>query len=445
MTDEDVSRDTQAPLTVEESRRATILAVLPMTPPDTSTGYAADLAALERRAHALSGAVDAALRTVVPDPTAVRACGRVLGLNKNLAWKLVNLAAAPDIATVLSSLPGKRGWQKTMEAFAESDCDEALIEELQAAIAGFDREIADRGIDRTTLTAMAAGGLDSDRSRDEYRRLREQAMLANRTLWGTAADVLGSTYVLTRSGTDDLLDILSLSWFHGLHRTGPGPRCRVFMATSSYSDRAEDAVLGEAIARSEVPCLIPELSSADAADELIVRHHADKDHVFLAGAGTSPSRGIDLVFGERLEKAAYIHARHEREVGTFGTTIHIPCSWTVLEVLVERSIPLGDSPEAATYSQVSGPAVRNHWIDVQRLPMAEGVRSGLHVDLPGELREARKSHQKMLTFAAKATGRSLADFMAHQIVVPFPVLSSNLLLRTILSPAPRSGSRRSKA
>ncbi|MDA0975495.1 MAG: hypothetical protein O2927_05960, partial [Planctomycetota bacterium] len=169
------------------------------------------------------------------------------------------------------------------------------------------------------------------------------------------------------------------------------------------------------------------------------------DHVFLEGAGTSPSRGIDLVFGERLEKAAYIHARHEREVGTFGTTIHIPCAWAVLEVLVERSIPLGDSPEAATYSQISGAAVRNHWIDVQRLPMAEGVRSGLHVDLPGELRDARKSHQRMLTFAAKATGRSLADFTAHQIVVPFPVLSSNLLLRTILSPAPRSGSRRSTA
>ncbi|MFM1832576.1 MAG: hypothetical protein RLZZ461_892, partial [Planctomycetota bacterium] len=106
-----------------------------MTSPDTSTGYAADLVALQQRAEAMSVALDAALRSLVPDPTAVRACGRVLGLNKNLAWKLVNLAAAPDIATVLSSLPGKRGWQKTIEAFRESECDESLLDDLQAALA----------------------------------------------------------------------------------------------------------------------------------------------------------------------------------------------------------------------------------------------------------------------------------------------------------------------
>ena len=100
----------------------------------SNTGYAADLAALERRATALSAATDAAIRTVVPDPTAVRACGRVLGLNKNLAWKLVNLAAATDIATVLSTLPGGRGWQKTIVALTQSNCDPGLVEDLREAI-----------------------------------------------------------------------------------------------------------------------------------------------------------------------------------------------------------------------------------------------------------------------------------------------------------------------
>jgi hypothetical protein len=261
-------------------------------------------------------------------------------------------------------------------------------------------------------------------------------MLANRMLWGTAAQMSSATYVLTRAGTDDLLDILSLSWLHGLHRTGPGPRCRIFMATSAFSDQAEDAIVGEAIVRTGVPCLIPELSSSAATDEVIVHRHDDKDHVVFEGAGTSPTRTIDLVFAERLEKAAYIHARDPREIGTFGVKVHIPCAWAVLELLIERSIPWHDAPEAAAYSQVSGPAIRNHWSELQRLPMAEVVRSGLHVDLPNDLREARGAHQRLLTYAARTTGRSLADFTTHQLAVPYPVLSSNLLLRSILPPAP---------
>jgi len=412
-----------------------------MTPTAPDTGYAADLTALEGRGRTLSAAVGAALRSTVPDATAVRACGRALGLDKNLAWKIVNLASAADIATVLSCLPGRRGWRKTIEALAASACDPRLVEDLRIAIAAFDDEIATRGIDRTTLAAMAAGGLDSERSLTEFRRLREQATLANAVLWGTEACVSGATYLVVPSSDDDerdLLDILSLSWRHGLHRTGPGPRCRVFMATSAYAVDDSDAVLGAPLSTDGPPRLIPELSSPTAARELHIHRHDGRSHVFLDGAGTSPTRPIDLVFAERLPRAAYVHARQDGELGTFGAAQHLPSRWAVLEVLVHRSIAWSESPEAATYSQITGPAPRNHWSDVQRLPMAEIVRSGSPVDLPDELRDHRERHRRILTFAAERLDRSLADFTAHQVVVPFPVLSSNLLLRWRLpSPPPR--------
>lgn len=402
----------------------------------SNTGYAADLAALERRATALSAATDAAIRTVVPDPTAVRACGRVLGLNKNLAWKLVNLAAATDIATVLSTLPGGRGWQKTIVALTQSNCDQGLVEDLREAIDALEREITERGIDRTTLTAMAAGGLDSSRSRDEYRRLREQAVLANQTLWGTAAAITGSTYLVTRSGVDDLIDILSMAWMTGLHRLTPGPKFDVHVATTAYSDTTEKAVVGRAMNEDRIPHLVDELSTSGAAEELIARTLGTHHTILFDGGGTSPMRTIRIAFADLLPKAAYIHARHPREIGTFGTSVHVPASWAVLEVLVERSIPWPDQPEVANYSQVSGAPKRNHWNDLTRLPMAETVRSGLHVDLPSELRDTRAWHQSMLTYAARTVGRSLADFRAFQVAVPFPVLSSNLMLRWAL-PAPR--------
>ncbi|MFM1890289.1 MAG: hypothetical protein RLZZ565_1046, partial [Planctomycetota bacterium] len=72
------------------------------------------------RSRTLSEALAVALADVVRDPTAVRACGRVLGVDKNLAWRLVRLAEAPDLASVLSSRPGSRGWGLTFAALGRT-------------------------------------------------------------------------------------------------------------------------------------------------------------------------------------------------------------------------------------------------------------------------------------------------------------------------------------
>ena len=77
----------------------------------------APLAELSNRGLSLSAALADALADVVPEPGAVRACGRGLGIDKNLAWRLVRLAEASDLAGVLSSRPGRRGWALAIAAF----------------------------------------------------------------------------------------------------------------------------------------------------------------------------------------------------------------------------------------------------------------------------------------------------------------------------------------
>lgn len=397
-----------------------------------STGYAADLAALEARATALSDAVADAIHAVVPDPSAIRACGRVLGISKNLAWKMVHIAGAADLSSVLSAIPGPRGWRLALDALVDADCEPDLIDRLRLEIERFDSEIERRRIDRRTLAAMAGGGLDSRVNREEQRRLREQAMLANATVWGALAEASIITYLVTPSGEDDFVDLLSITSIRGLHRLSPGPSIKIHLTTSAYHDRRDDAVYGRS-GRDEPPTSLAEpFCSPGAAAEIVVRQEGDQHHIHFEGAGTSATRPVDLVFVERLDRAAYTHARHPREIGTFGGGVLMPSRWAVLEVLVDRSIPWIDPPEAAAYSQVQGSPPRNHWSEVQRLPMTESAQSGLDADLPEELDAIRIDHHAVLSEAADRMGRSLADFTTHLVAVPAPVLASNIMLRWLL-------------
>ena len=394
-----------------------------------TTGYAADLAALDARATAVSDAVAAAIHSVVPDPTAIRACGRVLGISKNLAWKMVHIAGAADLATVISASPGPRGWKLVVEALENARCDPGLVEHLRSAIARFDREIKDRDIDRRTLASMAGGGLDSAASREEQRRLREQATLANATVWGVLAEASISSYLVVPSGRDDLLDIESVSSLRGLHRLGPGPSVPIQVGTSAYRDNDPQRVTASMPDGEPDTLFDREHSTPGVESELVLEQGDSTGIVHFEGGGTSPTSPVDVVFTERLEEAGYAHARHPHEIGTFGSGVLVPSRWFVLETFVERSIPWHETPEAAAYSQIHGVPPRNHWSEVQRLQMTEATQSGLDADLPDELDSIRAAHHMVLADATERLGRSLADFTSHLVAVPWPVLASNLMLR----------------
>ncbi len=414
---------------------------MPVSP--QKTGYAADLAALECRADALSDAVSDALRSVVRDPTAVRACGRKLGINKNLSSKLVHIARATDLSTILSAMPGQRGWRKIVAAFAAAHGDPDRLAALESAIGDFDAEIERRRIDRRTLATMAGGGLDSPRSRDEHRRLRARAVQDTAAVLGTKADVNALIYLLAPSGRDDdSIDIIAVASMYGLHRLGPGPNLQVHLAATAYRHDVESPVVGERLGAGMTDShLLEDWSSPGAAAELVVRDGEGIQSIFFAGGGTSRACAIDIAFLEWLPSAAYVHARHEREIGTFGMPVSVPSDWLVLEVLVDRRIPLHEVPEAAAYSQIGGPPARNHWSEAQRLPMTEPVRSGLDAGLPDSLDGIRERHRDVRRIAAEQIGRTISDFTTHLVAIPSPVLSSNVMLRWRL-PEPPGGFRR---
>lgn len=413
-------------------RRGCIIDLLPstaMTASAQDSGYVADLAALDEHVFRISQALAAVMASVDADPSTIRAMSRRLGISRHLAWQLGRIAEASELAGALAAMPGDRGWRTVFEAFQGAGCDPELLSDLRNAVAGLHDECERRRIDRRTITAMAGGGLDSASTQQVLLRWRERESLASAEVWGTFAEARIVTYFVVPSGTGDLLDIESISSIRGLHRLGPGPNLLMEIGVSAFGALDAPRVTAEATSDGSHDWFDRKHSSPGFESEVEVFDIDRTCHLHFEGRGTSPSRSIDVVTHEFLRNAAYIHAREPREVGTFGAPVLLPQRWFVLEVMLERTIDWSDRPDAAAYSQIPGVPRRNHWSEMQRMPMAESARRGARAGLPEELESIRVAHEDMLVDAARRVDRTIEDFEVHRLVVPWPMLASNLMLR----------------
>ena len=74
------------------------------------TGYSAQSAALAAGAMALHDALRRILDSLFPALDGARACGRALGLRRNLGWQLFTIAHTTDYAGIVRALPQRHGW-----------------------------------------------------------------------------------------------------------------------------------------------------------------------------------------------------------------------------------------------------------------------------------------------------------------------------------------------
>jgi hypothetical protein len=397
------------------------------TPSSQSSRSPLDL--LEGRARSLSDALAAALAAVVREPTAVRACGRALGVDKNLAWRLVRLSEAADLAGVLASRPGSRGWALAESALARLGCRPELMATLSEARAAFEREILEQHVEKGTLRLLAYGGLETAAGREQILGLRREAAAAAARRFGTWADAMVSSYLVTPTGEDDLLDIRCVTLLSGLRRVAAGPNLEIHRGTNSGSDARAERYRTSIASHRGIGSLVPALSSPDALEQLVVTANPARSIVHFRGEGIAATQGIDLTFVESIPRAAYTYARHEGENGAYGAPALVPTACFILEVLVDRSVTWGGTADAAMFTQIAGPVSRVQYFEQQRLPMVEAPEREGSVDLPRRLGRLGRHHRAAIEHAASECSRTVADFTIHRVVVSHPPLSTNIALR----------------
>ncbi|MCI0548994.1 MAG: hypothetical protein L0027_17155, partial [Candidatus Rokubacteria bacterium] len=97
--------------------------------------------AFERSAAELREAFAALLGAVEGMPGRPLQAARLLGIDKNLAWKVARLARAADAAEAVRHLPGPGGVERVLAAFGRAGAGAAAIGGVRAAVERFDRRV----------------------------------------------------------------------------------------------------------------------------------------------------------------------------------------------------------------------------------------------------------------------------------------------------------------
>lgn len=185
--------------------------------------------------------------------------GRVLGVDKTLAWKVARFVEEPEALDAARHMPGTAGVEIVLKAAAAKGVTAARVDAVRHADGRLRAFVRRHAGDRRSFEAMLARGGRDDRIESEERRALYRSASA---VWGVRAKVQMLTLALRPSGTDPAgVDVLHLGGMVGFERL-----------------------------RGDVPWIIRRLTSRSdtGANTGFAREPLDPD-------GVSPTGGLPLV------------------------------------------------------------------------------------------------------------------------------------------------------
>jgi hypothetical protein len=152
------------------------------------------------------------LASVGADATRAQSVSRLLGLDKNLTWKICRLVCDENPVAAVQFMPGKAGLKILMNALGKAGTPPDLLIEIRNATDEFDRITDLHAGDRERLGIMLANiSNDGQRERDEAQR--KLSFRGNSAIWGVQAKVqICSNFIAP--GTNPAM--VDLAWLSGL-------------------------------------------------------------------------------------------------------------------------------------------------------------------------------------------------------------------------------------
>lgn len=357
------------------------------------------------------------------------ALSRKLGIDKSLSWRMVRFAQEGDAFAGSKHLPGDAGLRIFVRAI-RSAAGQACGDALAAALDGLDRVVREHAGNRTAFRALLAncteGGLTDDRAMD----FRKAAFQANSALWGIEANARVMLAFITqgKSGTDVAL----VSGYLGVRRnrrdlSWPVARRRVL----GHEGRTREAIAMplDPSVPMDAPPILAEYSSLPAESLRPI----GTEHGFwyeLPEGDIGSAGAVDCVFGERMPGAGPAPKSGIVQPAEVMLRLDMPVEHVLMEVFVDRDIPLAGRPTAALFGLLSGGTGENTADrERQRMPIAEQP-----VELGNEPRSwstpVAPRHWEMVHDCMRWLDRRPASFAIHRLALRWPLIPTALVMST---------------
>jgi hypothetical protein len=398
------------------------------------------LSQAETAANALSGAIRAVLDPMLPGSSGARSCGRALGLERTLGWKLWTIAHTSDLATTLKVLPGRRGWTQVAAALGKRGGNPAAIAAMRDAADRLHGLLGDLKRSPALLRAIGAGGLDRTADHDRMVAARRKASRANEKVFGVHAELATVAALLAPGRRKASLALACSAVFDGLTRARPGMPWPLYARLATLDTRNGQRRLGNPIdPRSKLPPIVSGLCRPGSLANRLMIGERDGG-AFLQLADLDPADDpLRIAVAEFVEVAATtgsddvdpVHLR----LGNY-----LPTDLVVFDVAVHASLILKTDPSPWLCGTPLSIRALEGWHEEARLPIECESQEIAPAGLAARLGPAGAVHLELLRQTAAALGTELSEFRLFRVRLPFPPLFGSLFMSFELAPA-ASGAR----
>jgi hypothetical protein len=398
---------------------------------------------LEETRHALQGMRRALIElygAIGADPTAPQDVARRFSMNRNLTWKLSRVINASDPFATLNHLPGAQGLELAVGAFEKAGAPPSAVSNVRDAIRRLhdvvDSHAGDR--DHLELTLESMGLFERETRPDSGREL---AFRGNSMIWGVQARTRASTVYIAPGATPDKVDYVMTGGLVGFRRLRDSARWRLFRL-AAYNDRGNqllDQQVPEAIEtsskRSDVPSLmLPEFCSPNMPG--IESFTGADGREFILPAGPVGNQAAFDCFYGYIARGLPAYRDAENEWGSTASPITLPVETMLLDIIYHKDAAIPDQPEILVYGfphggpdNPSAQTVQNLLPITERAVELAGSPPALATPLAPQLaRMAQRVYTRM--------GWNPSDFRGLRIQIKYPPMSSRVVVRWPLPPAP---------
>lgn len=267
--------------------------------------------------------------------------GRILGLDKTLAWKVSRFSDSTDLLKAVKHIPGSGGVEIVLKAAKAQGVDLNRIKAVRECDLAFREFVLRRAGDRRSFEAMLA--LDG---RDEKIELEERKAFyqSGAAIWGIRAKVQFLTLCLKPSREDhDRIDVLQLSGFLDFERLRSDIPwiIRRLWTSDSESEQASTfkraPLCPEAAKGSSLP-VIPKFCTHPLPE---INQFVGKDGVIydeLAPGVVGKHGALSCVTGEYYHSALPKNWSEDNTFGRYELMLRTPVESVVFDIFVHESL-----------------------------------------------------------------------------------------------------------
>lgn len=267
--------------------------------------------------------------------------GRILGVDKTLAWKMSRFSESADLIKAVKHIPGPGGVEIMLKAAHDAGVGQDRIDAVRRTDRAFREFVRQRAGDRRSFEAMLAAGGHDERIELEERKAYYQSGSA---IWGVRAKMQMLTLCLRPSTTaPDRIDVLQLSGFLDFERLRADVPWIIRRLWTSDSESTSDtnfqrsplcpeAATGNALPLVPAFCTqpLPEINQFQGQNGVIY------DEIAPGPVGKHGS--VTCITGELYTAALPLHRKPDNTFGRYELVLRTPVESVLFDIYLHHDL-----------------------------------------------------------------------------------------------------------